>query len=102
MSVHQMFRRVAVPPQMAQQMQIVTIPAPVRGLVLSENEAYMQPGGALVMDNWKPTLRGSALRGGCDRWCELPETDASDVSVQICSAASLTRCSRPTRPRSTT
>ena len=68
------FRRTPMPVQVAQKLETVTIPAPTRGLVLNENEAYMQPGAALVMDNWKPTLRGISLRGGCIRWCELPET----------------------------
>ena len=34
----------------------------------------MQPGAALVCDNWKPTMRGVSLRGGCEEWCQLPET----------------------------
>jgi hypothetical protein len=55
-------------------METVTIPAPTRGIVMSENEAYMQPGSAVVMDNWRPTMRGASLRGGCVTWCQLPET----------------------------
>ena len=51
------------------------IPAPTRGLILNENYTFMQPGGALIMDNWVPTMRGCKLRGGCTRWCSLPETD---------------------------
>jgi hypothetical protein len=43
-------------------------------LVLNENEAFMQPGGAIIMDNWKPTLRASKLRGGSTLWTQLPET----------------------------
>jgi hypothetical protein len=42
--------------------------------MLADNEAFMQPGSAIVMDNWKPTLRGASLRGGCVRWTTLPET----------------------------
>jgi hypothetical protein len=26
------------------------------------------------MDNWKPTMKGASLRGGHNRWAELPET----------------------------
>ena len=74
MSQHQAFRRTAVPQQMAQALQVTTLPAPTRGLVLSENYTFMQPGGAVVLDNWMPTLQGLALRGGCIRWAELPET----------------------------
>jgi hypothetical protein len=74
MSQHQFFRRSPVPPQAAQQLQTITIPAPTRGLILNENEAFMQPGAALVCDNWKPTMRGVSLRGGCEEWCQLPET----------------------------
>lgn len=67
------FRRQPVPSQAAQHFETITIPAPTRGLVLNENETFMQPGGALVCDNWKPTLRGVSLRAGCARWCTLPE-----------------------------
>jgi hypothetical protein len=74
MSQHQAFRRVAVDQQIAQKLQTITIPAPTRGIIMSENEAYMQPGGAVICDNWKPTLRGVSLRGGCEEWCRLPET----------------------------
>ena len=34
----------------------------------------MQPGSAVVCDNWKPTLSGVSLRGGFVQWCVLPET----------------------------
>ena len=74
MSQHQFFRRTPVQAQAAQQLQTITIPAPTRGLILNENEAFMQPGAALVCDNWKPTMRGVSLRGGCEEWCQLPET----------------------------
>ena len=71
MSQYQAFRRTSVPQQMAQNLETITIPAPTRGLILNESEAFMQPGGALVCDNWKPTMRGEALRGGCEEWCDL-------------------------------
>ena len=74
MSVHQFFKRMAVQPQQAQQLRTVTLPAPTRGIILNENESFMQPGGAIVLDNWKPTMKGLALRGGCERWAVLPET----------------------------
>ena len=64
MSQHQAFRRVPVPQQVAQNQKTVTLPAPTRGIIESENEAYMQPGAALVCDNWVPTMRGVKLRGG--------------------------------------
>jgi hypothetical protein len=73
MSNHQAFRRTAVPPQAAQVLQAVSIPAPTRGLIESENYTYMSPGAAVVMDNWIPTMRGAKLRGGCIKWCTLPE-----------------------------
>ena len=74
MSQHQFFKRVAVPPQLGQQLRTVTLPAPTRGLIMNENESFIQPGAALVMDNWKPTMKGCALRGGCALWTQLPET----------------------------
>lgn len=74
MSQHQFFRRAAVNPQAAQQLQTTVIPAPTRGLILNENFSFMQPGGAVVLDNWRPTLKGLKLRGGSLTHCTLPET----------------------------
>ena len=74
MSQHQAFRRAAVPQQIAQSTETTTIPAPTRGIILNENESFMQPGAAVVLDNWKPTMKGVSLRGGCERWATLPET----------------------------
>jgi len=75
MSIHAAFRRQPMP-QGAQQLQTITIPAPTRGLIQSENEAFMQPGGAIVHDNWAPTMRGVKLRGGYTRWCDVHTLDA--------------------------
>ena len=75
------FRRQAAPAQVAQRLQTITIPAPTRGLILNENESFMQPGGALVMDNWVPTMKGTKLRGGTKTWATLPETDTPVVSM---------------------
>ena len=80
MSQHVAFRRTAVQPQLAQKQDFLTIPAPTRGIIETENASFMQPGGALVLDNWMPTLRGLKLRGGCIRWCEL------DPDVPVISA----------------
>jgi hypothetical protein len=74
MAQHAAFRRVPVNPQVATKQETTTFPAPTRGLILNENESYMQPGAALVCDNWKPTMKGAAIRGGCNRWATLPET----------------------------
>ena len=74
MSAHQAFRRAPVPQQAAQKLQHVTIPAPLRGIVQIENFTFMQPGAAIVLDNWLPTTRGIKLRGGCVKWCQLAET----------------------------
>ena len=71
MSQHVMFRRQPVQPQAAPPAQVTTLPAPTRGIIESENLAFMKPGGAILMDNWLPTLRGVKLRGGCTRWCDL-------------------------------
>jgi hypothetical protein len=73
-AAYQGFRRQAVPAQVAQQLQTVTLPAPTRGLILNENESFMQPGGALQLDNWMPTMKGIRLRGGTKTWAQLPET----------------------------
>ena len=60
--------------QISQRLDTITIPAPTRGLILNENETFMQPGAAVVCDNWAPTMRGVKLRGGHTEWCQLPET----------------------------
>jgi hypothetical protein len=73
MSQHQAFKRVAVPAQVAAKLETVTLAAPTRGIIQNENEAYMQPGAAVVCDNWKPTMKGVSLRGGCVEWAVLPE-----------------------------
>ena len=74
MSAFAAFRRQPVQPQVAQNLQTITIPAPNRGIIQSENESFMTPGGANVQINWAPTMKGVKLRGGCERWCVLPET----------------------------
>jgi hypothetical protein len=73
MSNHAAFRRQPVPGQVANRSQAVTLPAPTRGIIESENFAFMQPGAALICDNWVPTMRGVKLRGGCIKWSTLPE-----------------------------
>jgi len=72
MSQHQAFRRQPVPQQVAQAQKTITIPAPTRGIVLDENDAFMQPGAAIISENWEPTLRGIRLRGGSTVWSTLP------------------------------
>ncbi len=72
MSKFAAFKRQPVPAQAAQRMQAITLAAPTRGLVMNENEAFMQPGGCVVLDNWSPTMRGLKLRAGCIKWCTLP------------------------------
>ena len=67
MSVHQFFKRTAVQPQMAQQLRTVTLPAPTRGLIMNENASFVQPGGAQVLDNWKPTMTGLRPARGLHR-----------------------------------
>jgi hypothetical protein len=84
MSRYVAFRRQPVDGQVAQQLRTITIPAPTRGIVQSENQSYMQPGGAVVQDNWAPTMRGVKLRGGYVRWCDL---HALDVPVWVTSHA---------------
>jgi hypothetical protein len=77
MSQHQAFRRAPVQQQAATKQETVTFPAPTRGLILNENESYMQPGAALIMDNWKPTMKGAAIRGGHILWADLYGSAAS-------------------------
>lgn len=75
MSRHLAFRRQPVDQQVAQALRLITFPAPTRGIVESENEAYMQPGGAIIQENWATTMRGIKLRGGCVRHCDLHALD---------------------------
>lgn len=46
------------------QAQPKPLPAPIGGLVTSQNIGAMQPGTAIVMKNWRPTLTGIRVRGG--------------------------------------
>jgi len=75
MSIHQYGRRAPVPQQAMQRLQPTLLPAPTRGICLHENEAFMQPGGAIVQDNWVSTMRGVKLRGGYIRHCDLHALD---------------------------
>jgi hypothetical protein len=74
-SAHAAFRRQPVPGQFAQQLKAITIPAPTRGIVQHENDAFMGPGACLISDNWFPTMKGTKLRGGSTRWCDLHALD---------------------------
>jgi hypothetical protein len=76
-SIHQQFRRTPVPQQAMQQMQVAQIPAPNRGIIESENLAFMPPGASLVQENWVSTMRGVRLRGGSIRWCDLHALDTT-------------------------
>jgi hypothetical protein len=80
MAAYAAFRRQPVPPQAAQNLRTVTIPAPMRGIIQSENESFMQPGGAVVQINWATTMKGVKVRGGSERWCDL---HAAGVAVWV-------------------
>ncbi len=74
MKVRQKRRPTSAPKPQVQakaRMDSVTIPAPVRGLVLNENLAATSPGGASVMDGWFPGLRGPRVRGGKTKWATI-------------------------------
>jgi hypothetical protein len=73
MSGHVAFRRQPVPGEMAIRHSTMTLPAPIRGINENENWAYTKPGAALILDNWFPTQKGLKLRGGTERWLELPD-----------------------------
>ena len=72
------FRRYAAPAQVQQQVLPKTLPAPLRGLVLNENPAFMQPGGALLLDNWFPTDNTIKIRGGSQVWTRLGVSGTPD------------------------
>lgn len=80
MSSHLAFRRQPVPQPYAQHLQTATLAAPTRGISQSENDAFMTAGGAVVQDNWLPTLRGVKLRGGTALHCDLHAGHGWDVS----------------------
>jgi hypothetical protein len=61
MSQHQLFKRIPVDQQVAARQETTTFPAPIRGITINENETYMQPGAAVVLDNWKPTMKSIRL-----------------------------------------
>ena len=77
------FRRYAAPPQAAMQVIPKTLPAPIRGLILNENPAFMQPGGALNLDNWYVTEKTIKVRGGSATWTKLGTSGAPDTAPVI-------------------
>lgn len=52
--------------------QPFTFPAPIRGWVLNENLATVQPAGARKLDNWFCTTTGIRVRGGAVKHATLP------------------------------
>lgn len=44
---------------------------PVRGLTLNETLASSDQGGARVLDNWFPTVRGARVRGGSRKYATI-------------------------------
>jgi hypothetical protein len=72
------FRRFAAPAQVQMQVLPKTLPAPLRGLILNENPAFMQPAAALELDNWFPTDNAIRLRGGSQKWTRLGVTGTPD------------------------
>lgn len=51
--------------------QPYSFPAPIRGWVLNENLAQVQPGGARLLDNWICTTTGIRVRAGCVKYATL-------------------------------
>src|SRR5262245_21598529 len=72
------FRRTAAPPQASMQVIPKTIMAPLRGLILNENDAFMAPGAALLIDNWFVTDRAMKVRGGSATWTKLGNVSTPD------------------------
>lgn len=68
-----MIGRNAVALQRSQQppMQPKPVPAPIAGLVTSQNIGAMEPGTAIVLDNWFPARTGIRVRGGNVKYATL-------------------------------
>jgi hypothetical protein len=49
----------------------IKLPAPVRGLIKSENIAMSKPAGAFVLENWFPTSTGIVTRRGKTKFATL-------------------------------
>lgn len=62
-------RKGAVQPQRPATTHV--FPAPVRGLVLNENEVMAAPGGAKILDNWVCTVTGVRVRGGASKYATI-------------------------------
>ena len=73
MSTHVDFRRQPVPQQLSLSHASMVLPAPLRGLIETENWSFTKPGSAVVLNNWFPTQRGIRLRGGIEFWCQVPD-----------------------------
>lgn len=57
--------------------QNYTFPAPIRGWVLNENLATVQPAGARILDNWICTTTGCRVRGGRAKHATIGATPLS-------------------------
>ncbi len=75
------FRR--VPVQSPQTYRDKTFPAPIRGLVLNENLAAAQPGGARLLYNWRPTTSGIQMRGGSRLHATVDDTFEEAVGAMM-------------------
>ncbi len=60
--------------------QVHTFVSPVRGVVEDENFTVAQPGGASVLENFRVTTEGIAVRGGSD-----PVADCTDPVLSLMS-----------------
>lgn len=54
----------SAPPQQSVSARMMSFPAATRGLIKNENLSMVKPGGASVLDNWRPTATDLVARGG--------------------------------------
>lgn len=71
----QVVTRVAVQQQAQISLDKKSFSAPVKGWVTATNLSKPIPDSAIVLDNWRPTLRGAALRGGSPRFATIDESN---------------------------
>jgi hypothetical protein len=61
-------------PQRSRVSRTFTFPAPVRGMITNENAAMPKPGGAQVLDNFRPEADGASVRAGSSLYATTQRT----------------------------
>lgn len=65
------------------QVQPKPLPAPIGGLVTAQNIGAMETGTAIVLNNWRPTRTGIAVRGGNQKYATLGAAPVESMMAYV-------------------